>query len=405
VLTNLLSNAIKFTSEGKVAVRVDAVEDGREHLRARFEVSDTGIGIEPESLEAIFDSFTQADGTTTRLYGGTGLGLAISRQLVDMMGGRLEVESVHGEGSTFSFTALMEVGRPLGLEDATGSEDLSEPRMGEQSSLTGRVLLAEDNPVNQAVAIGLLEGLGVSTVIATDGWDAVEKATSDEFDIVLMDCQMPVTDGYQATELIRRRERERGGRRLPIVAVTANALQGDREKCLASGMDAYLPKPFSAKDLHSVLRTFLDPAVAERPTEASSEAPADDGTDVEHELDYALDPSVLAALADCQGSGEPNFVKKTVDAYLSHSSRIVTDLGAAVDAMDSASILENAHALGSSSANVGATELARLCLGLEVMARDGDLAEAPGLRSEIDREYQRVAVALEAETSSVTAAI
>jgi signal transduction histidine kinase/ActR/RegA family two-component response regulator len=239
ILLNLLSNAVKFTEHGEVVARLIQREASADNEHAlRFEVQDTGIGIPPDKQQQIFEPFRQADGSTTRKYGGTGLGLAISKKLVELMGGRMGVVSQVGEGSTFWF----EVGLPAC--DAPAHVRLEQQlRAAEQTPLTGlRVLVAEDNFVNQKVIRRTLEKWGIEAQIANHGREALEWLSREPFHLVLMDCQMPEMDGYEATRRIRAYEQPRG-LHMPIIALTANALEGDREKCLECGMDDYLTKP------------------------------------------------------------------------------------------------------------------------------------------------------------------
>jgi PAS domain S-box-containing protein len=239
ILLNLLSNAVKFTERGEVVARLIQREASADNEHAlRFEVQDTGIGIPPDKQQQIFEPFRQADGSTTRKYGGTGLGLAISKKLVELMGGRMGVVSQVGEGSTFWF----EVSLPAC--DAPAHVRLEQQlRAAEQTPLTGlRVLVAEDNFVNQKVIRRTLEKWGIEAQIANNGREALEWLSREPFHLVLMDCQMPEMDGYEATRRIRAYEQPRG-LHMPIIALTANALEGDREKCLECGMDDYLTKP------------------------------------------------------------------------------------------------------------------------------------------------------------------
>lgn len=237
VLGNLLSNAMKFTHRGSIVVSVDRVDE-----QVRFTVRDTGIGIPPDRLEAIFESFVQADGSTTRHYGGTGLGLTIVRRLCDLMGGHVTVSSALGKGS--EFTVLL----PLTEVDVEAAE--SAPPLAPVDGV--RVLLAEDNEVNRKVALRVLEGLGCEVFCVTDGRMAVEAWSQREFDLVLMDVQMPIMDGLEACREIRRLEAG-ASTRTWIVALTANVLTEDVSSCLAAGMDGHLGKPFRANELRALL--------------------------------------------------------------------------------------------------------------------------------------------------------
>jgi CheY-like chemotaxis protein len=258
VLVNLLGNAVKFTEHGKVSLGVRLLEDAPSGLVLRFNVRDTGPGIAKASMPHIFEAFSQADDSMTRRHEGTGLGLAISKQLVEMMGGNLNVESNQGSGSLFWFTIRLTRGKdmPKPLEPA----DMKQPETAEQNlERQARILLAEDNPVNQEVGRLILESLDCLVDVVDDGSHAVEAVFSQDFDLVFMDCQMPEVDGYEASRMIRKREGRTGGgkRRIPIIALTAHAMEGDREQCLAAGMDDYLAKPFNAVQIATVLRKWV----------------------------------------------------------------------------------------------------------------------------------------------------
>ncbi len=248
ILINLVSNAMKFTERGQVSLSVtrESCESGS--LRLGFRVADTGIGIPRENQAAIFEAFTQADGSITRRFGGTGLGLAISQRLVSMMGGALQLESEPGSGSAFHFTAQF----AEASAEAAG-EPFKPPAEWPLPPL--RILLVEDNLVNQKVAASLLSREGHSIQIASNGREAVEAFEKTIFDVILMDVQMPIMGGYEATAAIR--TLENGVGRIPIVGVTANAMKGDREQCLAAGMDDYAAKPILKDELFAALRRLL----------------------------------------------------------------------------------------------------------------------------------------------------
>ena len=265
VLMNLLANAVKFTAEGKVAVHVGTRPRLGDDAVVRVEVTDTGIGIDPLIVERMFEPFTQADASTTRNYGGTGLGLAIARELVELMGGTIGCESKPGRGSTFWFEVALSVpdaadGRPPRLADVSIAAHplwLTAPR----------VLVAEDSPVNQIVAVAALERCGCRVELVSDGRQALEALSTQHYDAVLMDCQMPDMDGYQATTELRRREN--GDHHTPVIAMTAHSMDGDREKCLDAGMDDYISKPMRREQLIDPLQRWIPPqadtAVADDP--------------------------------------------------------------------------------------------------------------------------------------------
>jgi PAS domain S-box-containing protein len=263
ILNNLVGNALKFTEEGEIAIQVIVASRNDGGVCLQFSVRDTGIGIPLEKRQTIFESFSQADSSITKRYGGTGLGLTISSRLVAMMSGRIWVESAPGQGSAFHFTARFEI-PPGNQPDNRMSGDLAAMRArvnGESAGLAplaggAKILLAEDNAVNQKLAMRLLEKRGHKVTLATNGRDAVAAAGNERFDLILMDVQMPVMDGFAATAAIREREKATGAH-TPIVAMTAHALLGYQERCLAAGMDAYLSKPVRAEELYAALEHWL----------------------------------------------------------------------------------------------------------------------------------------------------
>jgi signal transduction histidine kinase/ActR/RegA family two-component response regulator len=254
VIANLVGNAIKFTDEGEVFVRVKLDETpaaGENQIRLVFSVSDTGIGIAPDKQQMIFESFVQADGSSTRKYGGTGLGLSISSRLARMMDGRLWVESAVGRGSTFYFSAKVEL--PTGLTESSIPEQTtnharSTRKLTDKVARPFQVLLAEDNLINQQLAIELLQMRGHTVKLAGNGLEVLAALERESFDVILMDVQMPEMDGFQTTAAIREREKQTG-RHVPIIAITGFAMKGDRERCLEAGMDGYLCKPIRSKEL------------------------------------------------------------------------------------------------------------------------------------------------------------
>ena len=261
ILLNLVSNAVKFTPEGAVSVCVSARAQRQQRHTVRVEVTDTGIGIDPEALPRMFEPFTQADVSTTRQYGGTGLGLAIARELIELMGGTIDAHSQPGHGSTFWFevelASTLASRAPLAHDpDATAD---TQPFW----SSAPLVLIAEDSQINQIVATRALERCGCRAHVVNDGQEALGALKAQQYDAVLMDCQMPNMDGYQATAELRRHEQDT--RHTPVIAMTAHAMDGDRQRCLDAGMDDYITKPMRHADIADVLRRWIpNPTIATR---------------------------------------------------------------------------------------------------------------------------------------------
>jgi len=554
VIVNLLGNAVKFTDQGRIKVAVRVAEEDSQSARLRVEVHDTGIGVTREARAHIFDSFSQADGSTTRKHGGTGLGLAISKQLVELMGGSIGVDNALGHGSVFWFTvqfdkrrveaddagfqqkptkglralvvdrqaesalalqrllarwhlhgtcapsaadALRELhaaaarGAPydvalldMGLDDIGGlalaaeiksdpdisavrvillasernaadpvqrraagvafqlikparepdlydcivtplrvSEGVGVPSLASVAAPHAaprlrhgqrpRALLAEDNPVNVEVASAMLRGLGMEVACASNGEEALAAVRAGDYDLVLMDCMMPVMDGMAATAEIRRLEQQRGrARTTPIVAITANALQGDRERCLAAGMDDYISKPFSQQALADTLGRWVAlprpaPAGHTPPprsalhaaqgvaalclnTSVGTAAPQAAQVAALDAAPAAINPAALNAIrALGPGQGE-SLLRRVLEAFLLDTPRQITALRQATAGSDTSAIRKTAHSLKSSSANVGADALAKLFREMEQMARAEQTEGAADLLAQLEREFQSV---------------
>ena len=397
LLMNLVGNAVKFTASGEVRVECVAAptEDGR--WTAWINVRDTGIGIPRDALARIFEPFRQADSSTTRRFGGTGLGLAICRQLVELMGGRIGVESKASIGSNFWLELEFEAAAPPGAGEAARTthelppvpvlEPLAERKAAPGlAGWRGRVLLAEDNPVNEALACAMLDRLGMRVTVARSGEEAVALATARDFDLILMDLQMPVLDGFQATSAVRA-DSSCGGRRVPIVALTANALEGDRERCLAAGMDDYLAKPFTRAQLEAVLGRWVktpadDPEPARGP--AADPNPADE----------FIDTAVLRQYEELDGSGEGTLAARLIRVYLETAGTILQGMRAAMHGPDLNAVRQHAHKLKSGAANVGARRLAELAARLESSAREGNAAAARAMLQLVENENTMVCAAL-----------
>ena len=550
ILTNLLGNAFKFTERGEVIVRVTLIREEEEAVVARFAVRDTGIGISPEAQARIFESFAQADGSTTRKYGGTGLGLTISKQLAELMGGQMGVESESGIGSTFWWTArikkqpvtaqaaipsntglqglrvlvvddnatnreilhhqvtswgmrndsaengakalqllyraaarqepydlaildmhmpgmdgidlakaikadpalasirllmLTSIGQygditmaqQVGIEvyltkparqsdlydslvtllgtKTTGKisappavlRSLSAVQQESDSPLHLRVLLAEDNVVNQEVATSMLEILGCQVTIANNGREAIRALAQSTYDLVLMDCQMPEMDGFAATAAIR--QSESTAAHTTIIALTANAMEGDQQRCLTAGMDDYLSKPFTQEKLRKVLRRW---ATSPRPQPVAANVPSPTNNVVPPSPSSpfpVLEETALAQLRRLQRPGQPSIVHKCISMYLTEAPILMSALCKAITNNDNHALREAAHSLKSSSAQVGACRFSELCKDLEQMGRAQAVTQAapllPTVQEVYDASCQALNAILEAETSPAPTAL
>ncbi len=384
VLLNLLGNAIKFTERGGVRVEVAADPPDGEQAMLHFTIIDTGIGIAAEKREVIFEAFEQADSSTTRRFGGSGLGLAISKKLVELMRGRIGVESELGHGSRFHFTARFTVAAgpvaapraPLPAADQpTADQPAPAPAGGDTRAARHlHILLAEDSVVNQKLAVYLLEKWGHRVTVVTTGREAVEAVMGQSFDLVLMDVQMPELDGLQATAAIRRRES--GGRRLPIVAMTAHAMVGDRERCLAAGMDGYLSKPIRARELLEVVEEIV--AGEAGPSDSSGEAAAD----------------WAAALERLQGDRE--LLEEIAGVFREEAPKLLDQIREAIERRDAALLKLSAHTLKGALVNFAANGAIDAARRLEMMGKRGDLSSAAEGLVELERQLDRLAPAMEA---------
>lgn len=542
ILINLVGNAIKFTDQGEVTITVSQIECADDRATLRFEVADTGIGIPRAAQATIFDSFSQADNSMKRKHGGTGLGLAIAKQLSQMMGGEIGVESEVNKGSLFWFTARFgnesqkarandpshnsltglkvlvvddnttnrtilehylvnwgmegdsaesavkalhllrdaaQQGRPYDLAildmmmpEMTGIElahairsdsslaniqlvmltsagmwnSADEARQvgiaayltkpvrqsrlfnalaavmsgepaptrdtvtkqvpkEEKEHFSVDVLLVEDNVVNQEVARAMLEGLGCRIDLASNGLEAIRAVSNKRYDIVFMDCQMPKMDGYEATRTIRSSENG-GGYRLPVIALTAHAMEGDQEACLAAGMDGYLTKPFAESQLIAVLKQWVDPKKVGKGNKAPSEqthakststveTPPDGESkgEEDHERSF-VDSSALKKIAALQREGHPSILHKVITMYFQSSADLLKKIREAVASGDGPTVHRAAHTLKSSSANLGAFGLADLCKKMELLGKANTLQDAGTLLSSIERQYEGVQEAL-----------
>lgn len=549
ILVNLLGNALKFTEKGEVILKVEIFEKDNDLCLIRFRVRDTGIGIDPAVQGKIFNSFSQADGSTTRKFGGTGLGLTICKKLIQLMNGKVGIKSQLGQGATFWFAiplkkeaavkqsisksiieplkdlrvliadanktncALLEQqlknwgmdyysvgngknvprimkeavgqGKPFSLaiidsklpgldgislarkinndqklsetkliilssignmeetgqwlmagiegylnkpirqnelyecvskallpekpENSPPDQNQPTPQNGGSFLLKGHVLVAEDNLVNQELVKEMLANLGCTVEIADNGQKAFE-AISDcleldsfqqPYDLVLMDCQMPVMDGFEATRKIRNWEEQQAViQRIPIIALTANAMEGDREKCLSVGMDDYMTKPFNLGQLGAILHHWLPLLAKEnksayaRQNESAVRSQSNDTSDKTEERVAQINVAAINKIRKLQRKGQPNVVVKVIKLFLENSQKTIFTLESAISKGDHATLHRSAYSLHSSCSTVGATDLAKVCSELEMLGKAGDSEKAQSRLSVLEYEYDAVCIAL-----------
>jgi PAS domain S-box-containing protein len=384
VLLNLAANAVKFTDAGCVTIAARVITANDERVSMDFQVADTGIGISANDQSRIFGAFAQADSSVTRRYGGTGLGLAISRELVRAMGGELRVQSEVGCGSTFAFDITL----TKNISDArTNTPQAPAREAGEDGrAFVGRVLLVEDIQVNQLVATRMLTKLGFDVDVVANGVEALDILTSNQYLLVFMDCQMPVMDGYEATRQLRRRERDLGSvTPVRVIAMTAAAMEGDRERCLRAGMDDYITKPLTLATLRAMASRWIaqlpEPSP---PVEAAVPALASD---------LAVDPNRLEELRALD-TGDGMLFERLIASFFDSANAQIGRLRDAVREGNPEGVERAAHALKGSSGNVGATHLAEHAATLERLARGRALGEAGAILRALDAEMERVSEAL-----------
>ena len=385
VLTNLVGNAIKFTESGQVAL-VAALESPGDHVaRIRFSISDSGIGIRPDQVPALFAPFEQADSSTTRKYGGTGLGLVICKQFVEMMGGAISVDSREGQGSTFSFTAVFEL---LAYEHEQPASDRRDvvpvaPVSAGPNRRAARILVAEDNTTNREVALAQLRKLGYTAAAVTNGAEAVEAVQSGGFDLVLMDCQMPVMDGFEATRRIRNSPQGEWAD-IPIIAVTADAMPDDRDRCLREGMNDYLAKPVELGPLRNVVAKWLQ------------EPRAPDASPTLGQL--TGDPPKAVFDADAllrRLMGDRQLARAAIQGFLDDATAQLDNLGRRLAEADVPGARAQAHQIKGAAATVAADGLHAIAMAIEREGNAGQLDRCRDLLPRAVEELERLRGALE----------
>lgn len=392
VVTNLVANAVKFTDAGSVRVRVRRVHSPGDALRIRVQVEDTGIGIRRSLVPELFQPFSQADVSAKRRHGGTGLGLAIAKQIVELMGGWIGVSTARGLGSVFWFEVLLQPGSERAARAASVSNfqrSLSPvPRRADEPR---RVLLVEDNSFNQTLIAHTLHTLGCEVDVVGSGREAVAAASSRAYEVVLMDCQMPEMDGLEATREIRRREP--AGVHVPIIALTANALSGDREKCVAAGMDDYLSKPFSIVDLRKTVKRWLAEPVPVIRTANAVEPPLARIVPAPR-LAATLDLSRLQLLEAEAGSNE--IVRELAQIFVRDAETRLRALDEAIAQGDAEALKRLGHALRGACGNLGAERMAELAAEIERAPEPPSSQRAGKLVGDLALEFEGVRAALSA---------
>jgi len=425
IILNLVGNAVKFTQRGSVHVAVECCAEQAAEGMLMFKVADTGIGIDSSVQSTIFDRFSQADSSTTRKFGGTGLGLAIVKQLVLLMQGEVGVESSPGEGSTFWLTIPLRIdgrsqagqvfcanapteshgegdqrGRGARVKDLVLAHDRVGSVTHSAERTRGCFLLAEDNPINREVTVGMLEELGHRVEVADNGREAAEAVKTEIYNLIFMDCHMPEMDGFDATQAIRQyQEALAPPLRIPIVALTANAMVGDRERCLAVGMDDYLSKPFTLQQLEVVIQRWLPASLSIAPSSSGGIRQGISVPSASHHSvrSVVLELQALDDIRSLQRIGQPDFLARLIEKYVASSKEYVATIRRAVASGDVTALWQAAHALKSSSGMMGASTLAELCRQLEMLGRAAVLDRVPEVLSQLEASYQTVCSALEEE--------
>jgi CheY-like chemotaxis protein len=406
ILNNLMGNAIKFTAKGSITLSLRKEHEDDSGVTVRFLIVDTGIGIPSEKLESIFAPFTQADGSTTRSYGGTGLGLTISRQLAELMGGSIGVASVPGKGSTFWFTATLEKQTllstsPLRPESnrvpptGRGRSDANSPPGG-----VTRLLLVEDEPTNQKVIATLLTKSGYLVDLANNGREALTALEKKEYTLVLMDCMMPVLNGYEATAAIRDGSSAVRDHLIPVVALTAKVFKDDRALCLAAGMNDYLTKPIDLEDLLAMIKKWIPFGSPSAPLRDHAQGPPFDRaqgspvgmTSVEVTAEPSDSPLEIFNRDDFlhRNLGDRELSREVAIIFSENAPNYLESLRGALAANDAAGLRQAAHKLKGAAANLSLPSLSEMAWTMEAGAGDPDRGARllPQLKQKLDQAVE-----------------
>ncbi|MCH7493451.1 PAS domain S-box protein, partial [bacterium] len=384
ILYNLLGNALKFTEEGTVGLSVAVEETDGEQVLLRWRITDTGIGIPKDKQDLVFDTFSQADGSIARKYGGTGLGLSIASQLAGMMGGDIGLRSEEGKGSEFWFTTRFGIGEKAVVDTEESRPPPDHPLLRGERRLA--ILLVEDNLVNRKLARRLLEKGGHEVRTAVNGREALDLYGQGGFDVILMDVQMPEMDGFEATAAIRRLEEGTSGHQ-PIVALTAHAMKGDREKCLAAGMDGYVAKPLTTKSVLEELARVLAPEVGTPMEQRGSKTPK---VGSRAKGQRPVDEKGLIARVE----GDHELLREVVELFLEEHPETMAQIGRALEKGDGAAVARAAHMMKGSVSNFCAEPARSAALRLEEAGKSGDLSGAVALFHALERELDQLQRAL-----------
>ncbi|MHB1688142.1 MAG: PAS domain-containing hybrid sensor histidine kinase/response regulator [Ignavibacteriaceae bacterium] len=373
IFMNLISNAVKFTEKGKVSIDLSTQKSGNDTVIVNVSVTDEGIGIAKNKISYLFQPFSQVDGSNTRKFGGTGLGLAISKQFVNMMGGEINVESEEGKGSKFYFFVKLKkpkekpwtvtserLNRVYDLKEETETEKIVNIKTQKEQRAKYKILLAEDNFINQKVATRILADAGYNTDAVNNGAEAFEAIKEKSYSLVLMDVQMPEVDGLTATQMIRKLGNEKS--KLPIIAITAHALAGDKEKCIEAGMNDYLSKPIIADKMIAMLDGWLlntESSTVEKPAEKVEEKPT-------FNFDHFENMS----------SGDKQFQKDLLVSYFQDVEERIGKLQEYIEAGDSVKVANEGHTIKGASYSVGATKVGDEAYGIEISGKHNDLGNA-----------------------------
>lgn len=388
ILSNLVSNAIKFTHEGTVMLKVEVLSKTTSVATIRFEVEDTGIGISEANIKNLFQAFNQVDSSTTRKYGGTGLGLSICKKMVELLSGEIGVKSQVNKGSSFFFSI------PFALI-TKNSESFSQDMLAASNwTRIPHVLIVEDLPINHKVLTLFLNKLGCSSRVVENGIDAIDLLSRESFDLVLMDCQMPGLDGYQTSRAIRKSASPRV-KNVPIIATTASAVSGDRERCIEAGMSDYLSKPMRLVDLKKAIATCLDSSFFQSGKDQNSSGLYTSGSKpFESNDNDAIDWKLIDEINESQSPSEGN-VSEIIKLFKSNLPKRLQELKMALDRQDVMSTTRESHAIKSSSSYIGARQVSKICDGIKTAASKGDFLEGQRLNELLLMELKIAIQALE----------